>query len=279
MTTPAIAALTGILVSTSISQAVTTAINYGSLGAAANGTHADGVVLGATGPLADPTDTAAAYSGSSTTTPVNTVVPFNSFLNTTTSAPFTIEFWHNPAASDNDDSPIFNRQSAGDRAGWAFFQRNEATGWNFALYNGNGSEIGHQITGGSYVLNTWNHVVAIWDGNIPSLYVNGVDTEATPTGPGGYNVNTTEPFSIGSYSNGGTGIVGALDETAFYDVALTPTQILNHFNAATNTTPDSYSSMVQADGALLYIRNTPVPEPSTSGLMLLGLSVLLRRRR
>jgi len=60
---------------------------------------------------------------------------------------------------------------------------------------------------------------------------------STATGPGGYNINTTEPLSIGAYPNGSTSIVGAVDETAFYDVAPTPAQILSHFNAAANPTP------------------------------------------
>ena len=285
--------LAGALLAAASASAATTSINYGSLGAAANGTNTDGVVLGVSGPLADPNDTAATYSGGSTTTVVNTVVPYTPALNPSASSPFTIEFWHKPTAYDDDDSPLFNRYAGTDvigRAGWAFFQRRDRDdttrptrgfGWNFAMYNGVGSNIGIQLTGGDYALNTWNHVVVTWDGNAPTLYVNGVDTGAVPsaTGAANYNVNTTDPLSIGAYANGGTAINGSIDEVAFYGTALSPAQIQAHYNAAANPTPGAYAALVQTDGAQLHLRNIQVPEPASAGLALLGLAAVLRRRR
>ena len=267
--------------------AVTTSINSGLLGSVADGTHSDDVVLGVAGPLADPNDTAAQYGGGA-----NTLVPFNPVLNPSASSPFTIEFWHLPTGYDDDDSPLFNRysESTPGRAGWAFFQRRDRDdttkptrgfGWNFAMYSGVGSAIGIQLTGGDYALNTWNHVVVTWDGNAPTLFVNGVDTGAVPsaTGAANYNVNTTEPLSIGAYANRGTPINGSVDEVAFYSAALTPAQILAHYNAAADTTPGAYASLVQSHGAQLHLRNAQVPEPATTGMLLLGLAGLLRRRR
>jgi hypothetical protein len=259
----------------SSAEAVTTSINSGSLGAAGNGTNADAVTLGVAGPLAAAGDTAAGYSGGA-----NTTVPFNAALNPSSTSPFTIEFWANPATNVTDavgPSPVFNRVSTGNRSGWVFFQRSAATGWNFNLYNGNASQVGLSITGGSYTVGAWNHVVAVWDGATPSLYVNGVNSNAAVTGPGGYNASGTATFSVGAYDTGSNPFSGAVDETAFYSAALSPTQILAHFNAAASTTPGAYSNLVVADGAVLYLNN--VPEPTSAVLMLLGLAGVMRRRR
>ena len=264
----------------SSAQAVTTSINSGSLGAAGNGTNTDGVTLGVAGPWAAAGDTAAGYSGGSTTTPVNTTVPFNPALNPASTSPFTIEFWANPATDVTDGSgpsPVFNRVSLSPRSGWVFFQRSAAQGWNFGMYNGSGSTVGRSITGGTYTPGTWTHVVAVWDGATPSLYVDGVNTNAAVSGPGGYNASGTAIFSVGAYDTGSNPFNGAVDETAFYSTALSPANILAHYNAAASTTPGFYSNLVVSDGAVLYLNN--VPEPTSAVLMLLGLAGVMRRRR
>ncbi len=275
-----ISSLSAVALLCSSAQAVTTSINSGSLGAAGNGTNTDAVALGVAGPLAAAGDTAAGYSGGSTGTPVNTTVPFNAALNPASSSPFTIEFWANPATNVTDGSgpaPVFNRVSSGDRSGWVFFQRSATQGWNFAMYNGTGSTVGYNITGGTYTPGAWTHVVAVWDGATPSLYVDGVNTSAAVSGPGGYNASGTAIFSVGAYDTGANPFTGAIDETAFYSAALSPAQILAHYNAAANTTPGFYSNLVVSDGAVLYLNN--VPEPTSAVLMLLGLAGVMRRRR
>ncbi|MES2470336.1 MAG: LamG-like jellyroll fold domain-containing protein [Verrucomicrobiota bacterium] len=264
----------------SSAQAVTTSINSGSLGAAGNGTNADGVTLGVAGPLAASGDTAAGYSGGA-----NTTVPFNAALNPASASPFTIEFWANPATNTDGSgpSPLFNRvtgtQAAPNRSGWVFFQRPADAGWNFAMYNGLGSQVGLQVTGGTYTPGSWSHVVAVWDGAAPTLFVNGVNTNAPVVvgGPGGYNASGTAIFSVGAYDTGSNPFNGAVDETAFYSKALSPAEILAHYEAAASTTPGFYSNLVTADGAVLYLNN--VPEPTSAVLMLLGLAGVMRRRR
>lgn len=281
-----LAALTvigGTFLAASAARGQTTSFNSGSLGAAGNGTNAPGVVIGAPGAVAAGGDLAAYYSGGSIASPVNTTVPYNPALNPASTSPFTIEFWTNPSSDVTDGSgpaPVFNRVTTGNRSGWVFFQRAASQGWNFAMYNGNGSQVGLQVTGGTYTPGSFTLVDAVWNGTTPSLYVNGVNTLAPVVvgGAGGYNASTTAIFSVGSYDTGSNPFTGAVDETAFYGTALSAPQILAHFNAASSAIPGAYGSLVVADGAIEYLRN--IPEPTSLAMFgLAGCFFAARRRR
>jgi hypothetical protein len=255
-------------------QATTVSPNTGSLGAAANGTNADSVTF-APGVVTGGGDQTAVYDGATG----KTTVPFQSGLNPAATSPFTIEFWGKPTASDNDDAPVSNRVSAGNRSGWVFFQRASGTGWNFRMYNGAGSALGWDLTGGFAPLNEWSHVVATWDGSAAALYVNGALAASTNAAGlnGVYNASTSADFIV-AQTDSGSPYTGSVDEVAFYPSALSLTQIQNHFNTVASPIAGAYQSLVQADGARLQLSNNAVPEPSA--MMLLGAaSMMLFRRR
>ena len=256
----------------------TTSINTGSLGVAANGTNSDSVTLSNPGVLGG-ADQAAAYSGGARTT-----IPFQADLNPASGSPFTIEFWARPTASDNDDVAISNRYapSGANRSGWVFYQRAAAVGWNFRMYNGNGSGVAWEVQGGTATLDAWSHVVATWSGSAATLYVNGAladDSNLAGTS-GTYNTNSLSNnvmFSVGALFDGLSPSSGLLDEVAFYGSALTPAQIQNHFNLVSSN-PGAYQATVLADGARLQLTN--VPEPTAAWLLgLSGLALLRRRSR
>jgi hypothetical protein len=256
-------------------QAATISSNTGSLGSAADGTNADTVTTGP-GAVSAGGDESAVYTGAAGS---NTIVPYHSAINPPSGSPFTVEFWARPTASDNDDAPLSNRISAGDRSGWVFFQRAAGTGWNFRMYNGVGGGLGWDLTGGTSNLDEWSHVVTTWDGDSAELFVNGVsvDTENDPGASGVYNASNAANFIIAS-SDSGSPFTGSVDEAAFYATALSPAQILAHFTAATSGTPDAYHSLVRSNGALLQLTNNVIPEPSAIALLSAGAALLLRRR-
>lgn len=264
-------------ITTAVAQ--TTSVNSGSLGAAGNGTNTAGVVLNLPGPIVAGGSTAVGYSAGE-----RTIVPFQLALNPVASSSFTIEFWARPTASDNDDAAISNRyaETGMNRSGWTFFQRDAATGWNFRMYNGNGSGLGWDLTGGTATLNAWSHVVATWNGSVALLYVNGVLADSSNDGgaTGVYNPNTsvTSPdFSIGANFDGGSASTSSMDEVAFYASALTLTQIANHYNTAASPIAGAYSSLILSDGAVEYLQN--IPEPSSAILIAAGAALFATRRR
>jgi hypothetical protein len=269
-------AAVGLLYAGSVAHATTISPNTGSLGSAANGTNANSVTFGP-GVVTAGGDQSAVYDGIAGT---NTVIPFQSGLNPAASSPFTIEFWARPTASDNDDAPVSNRISSGNRSGWIFFQRDAATGWNFRMYNGVGSALGWDLTGGSAPLNSWSHVIATWNGSAARLYVNGslADSTNDPAASGAYNASTSGvPFVVGSNDTGASPSTGSVDEVAFYPTVLSDAQILGHFNTVSSPTADTYQSLVRSDGALLQLSNN-VPEPSAMLLLGVGSIALFRRR-
>jgi hypothetical protein len=264
-----------LLFTATAGHAATVSYNTGSLGSAADGTNADGVAF-VDGVVPVGGDQAASYDG----TGANTIIPFQSGLNPASASPFTIEFWANPTNSDNDDAPVANRIASGDRSGWAFFQREPNTGWNFRMYDGVGSNLGWDLTGGTSPLAAWSHVVATWNGSVAQLFVNGALADSSNAGgaSGGYNASDSASFIVGS-SDTGSPYMGALDEVAFYGSVLTPAQILNHFNIVSSN-PNAYQATVRADGARLQLSNNnpTIPEPASLAIIGLGALVLLTKR-
>lgn len=234
--------------------------NTGSLGTLGDGTNS-ALPYGTADVLLDQPGAVTAYGDFSSLYSAGNVtsVPYLPQLNPPSNQPFTIEFWARPTSSTNNNAPVACRVSAGNRSGWAFFQRGAATGWNFVMYNGTSSQRGWDLTGGTSTLDAWSHVVATWDGTTARLYVNGAFTNApnVPNGTVTYNASTSAVFTVGNLADSNSPFNGFLDEIAFYPTALTPAQISSHHAAASSPVAGAYSSMILADGAIEYLQQNP----------------------
>ncbi|HRY50245.1 MAG TPA: immunoglobulin domain-containing protein [Candidatus Paceibacterota bacterium] len=234
--------------------------NNGSLGAAARGYYQGTVIHPMTGALAAGSDTAAIYDGVAGTA---TVVPYLKAMNP--SSAFTIEAWLNPSVAYEVGSGTLNTavscgHLADPRSGWLIYQ--SETGWNLRMYAQSGTATSVNITGGpAPVAGTWYHVVGVYDGANAYVYVNGQQA-ATASVPA-YVPGTDGPFYIGGRSDAAYWWSGQADEVAFYDKALSASEILAHYQNGVSASPSTpYATLIQASAPLAYYRlNEPAYTP------------------
>jgi hypothetical protein len=253
-----------------------TAINYGSLGAAGNGTYGSGAtVISGGGPLAAAGDQYVSYADGL----AGTLVPFSSTLNP--QGPFTVELWVKPNTVPNSAGtpcPISSAQFNSDRSGWQIRERD--TGYQFVLYNHVGSGTAANILGGGVPSTSgWTYLAGVYDGTTASLYVNGA--LAISASAAGFlandNAGGNGPLTIGYRSSLDNFFNGSADEVAIYGAALTSGQISAHYAAAASLTAGDYSSAILADNPLEFLPTQTVPEPSAVALISLGLIGMLGR--
>lgn len=186
----------------------------------------------------------AAYTGSMTcgvpgavTTDPNTAVQFTGgnapvgytpVLNPATA--FTVEAWVKPTSGGQVQRAIAGSQNRNvGRSGYALYQGFNGNFWE--------AHIGDQVTVNMFLQGTspvvageWYHVVLTYDANDTAangrLYVNGVQ-EAS--GSGGFLPNNAQPFTIAGRQGLGN-YLAVLDDLVFYNYALTPAQITNHWS-------------------------------------------------
>jgi hypothetical protein len=202
-------------------------------------------------------------------------VYYNPGLNTPA---FSVEFWAKPTALDLPGSfdatgccPIsnFNPNNFGaSRAGWLFYLAPSGQ-WSLRLGLTSGYAAITYATNFTATANTWQHVVATYDGSTIKLYVNGTQycnysSSAALTGwapnPGSFlrfgnnplfdNTTLTAdgngylPWNSYYDVSGNRGYDGLLDEIAVYTNVLSPATIAAHYAAA--ATPATYDATILA---------------------------------
>ncbi len=229
-----------------------------------------------------------------------TTIPFNSAINTPNTQPFTVEAWFYPSTDQNNVgmAPINNRYTVGsNRQGWTYFQRKvnsdstggDTVGWNFKLYTGIG---GGSVDCNSVVpfeIGKWLHVVTVYipvnASNVTvKTYINGVES-GSYTSPGtsqvyqpctgDHDTITESPagqpgMSIGCYNNCNTSLnpfFGGVDEFAWYSSALSPAQILGHYQNGTNASRATpYDVLVKSHNPVVYLRLNEIAPGSDSAV-------------
>lgn len=119
----------------------------------------------------------------------------------------------------------------------------------------------------------WHHVVGVFDGfnGRLVLYVDGISNAAGTVLPHQGVLSSSEPVSIGSRRSGSTTgynnqFIGTIDEVAIYGRALSETEVLNHYYAASPapvfSVQPTNSSVAERGTATLYAKAYG-PEPLT----------------
>jgi hypothetical protein len=217
------------------------------------------------------TDTGVAITGGATVQ-----IPYALELNPW--GPFTAEGWFQPAslAADGNDyrtafSSMFNVGGVGP-TGWLLYQQGNNT-WAWVPYGGNWASAFIVDTTQTIVANNWYHLVLTYDGDLFTMYVNGIARASAPY-PGFYQ-NGDVP-SIGSanyhytYSGSGPSVLGwrsdngfnpfsgNMDDVAFYNKALTAQQVQNHFQNTVKLTITQSGSDVIISWPLGTLQSAPV---------------------
>ncbi|HEX4644871.1 MAG TPA: LamG domain-containing protein, partial [Verrucomicrobiae bacterium] len=210
----------------------------------------DGITLDLPGALAGDSDTAAAFDGSLGVM----TLPFAPALSL--AAPFTVETWLKPATTRTSDADVVCALCAGHfgspRSGWILYQA--LSGWNFRIFNQNGTTPSLNIIGGPPpAVGVWQHVVAVYNGTNGFVYVNGVLRISGVAA--GFVANTDGALTVGMRNDGNFAWAGVEDEVAIYTNALPAADVLAHYQNGTNAASSQpYSSLILARNPLLYFR-------------------------
>jgi len=174
-------------------------------------------------------------------------------FSTTNNATFSVEAWANGSTQTTDAGLVtkgyggggeqFNLDCGGVNHAFRFFVRDAS---------GNA----HLATSSVVPAGRWVHLVGVCDeanGNV-YLYVNGTNAAQAAIAPNSGLLTSASSVSIGSRQSGaGTAydnqFVGYLEEVAIYGHALSPAQVLAHFQTATNRPPAFLSSPFLAPNA------------------------------
>jgi len=217
--------------------------NFGAIDPTHNPTHAQ------PGALAGSTDTAVTFDGSANYIMMALPDETNS-LNP--QGPFSAEAWLNPSGATSCPLSFADVNGLGGNAdGWLINQTD--TNWNLMMFDGNGSETAVNISGGNVLPGDWYHVAAVYDGTNAYLYVNG--QSVAQAAAAGFVPNRSGQLTIGARSDESFFFDGSADEVAIYSNALSPAEVLAHYQNGTNTSPSTpYNVLVQAQHPLLYYR-------------------------
>lgn len=143
--------------------------------------------------------------------------------------PFSIQFWYFPTNFLAGNAYAATLNSGGTK-GFLFYTAN-----NGALHfysTDDAGTISDKVMSTTLLgLNAWSHVVCVFDGTLVNAYVNGVINGVGQALAGLGISKGQQVFMIGNYSNAAAGVQGVCDEVAYWDRALSATDVANLYNA------------------------------------------------
>jgi hypothetical protein len=143
-------------------------------------------------------------------------------------APFTVEAWFATTDRPSGSGRIAAKNTM-DPLGWVLavesngelqFDRYPAVGVDDAVHTA-------VVTDGA-----WHHVVVTYDGSALAAYVDGALPARGSSSSSAVSASAAT-FTLGTGSGGGAQYVGALDEVAIYDKALSSARVAAHYAAGT----------------------------------------------
>jgi hypothetical protein len=191
----------------------------------------------------------------------------------TLSNSFSVEAWVKPAdygfaailsQSDNPFTANNGYSGSGNVRGWTLWQNGGVVGnFSFHLYSGSGGGGQEPKESSIYSTTTWNHLVAVWDGALVYIFVNGVQSVSAAS-QSSFAPNFSQPIEIGGSGMNNNRFNGSIDEVAIYSNALSPLQIETHYEAGTNSA-SNYKQVILNDHPYLYYRmDSPTYTPPST---------------
>jgi hypothetical protein len=174
-----------------------------------------------------------AYNGSSSTLSVADAAALEPG-----SGDWTVEAWVYYSVITGSSRVILGKTDGGNAADWGYGLRTQANGSTF-FEVGKGTT---SLTSPTYTVTTgqWYQIVGVWTNvasNSIALYVNGVSQGSNSHSFASIK-NTTRPLYFGSFDGGATfgqWFNGRMGVARIYNAALTPSEVLQNFNADRGT--------------------------------------------
>lgn len=173
------------------------------------------------------------------------VIPYAMELNPV--GPFTAEAWFKPSTLGADGSDYRSAfasmgNGVGGPIGWNLYQTPNHQ-WGWFIWGDNWINTGLYGRAGAIVANQWHHVVLTYDGSLFHIYNNGVEEASGAWG--GYVPNRNGATVLGWRTDRDwKPFQGLIDDVAFYNKALTKTQVENHYAGSIRLTIEKVGDKV-----------------------------------
>ena len=189
-----------------------------------NGTYLANFTLGATGAIANDTNTAVTFDG------MSGYVSMGSAFNFAGTASMSIELWVKPAPADSSFRRLVSKETIDGNGREGYLMGYEgANNLSFERFqSGAETAIGATITP-----NVYSHVVTTYDGTTMIIYVNGAAVQAMAAPQ--VMATFSDSFNVATYSTEMTAdcFQGTVDEVAVYGHALTSQRVVEHYRVGT----------------------------------------------